>query len=240
MQTISTALQFRPLAYSVLADQIYCVIETHGYANAQILASYLTRPIGTIRNTLTAMTEVGRLVLLQAGGHAPAYALRLPSRRNPNIRHELGIVAGDLALALCEERGYGEVLPISEGTKEAFLHLPVLKRPDRMWRWKRPGDQVGMELLREYQRSSLGRREFRAKLQPYFELPPQAKRLLIETATKKDAAQYLAHLRTFTADPLWLKQVYVTCQEEYLHDFVRYVQDIWTNLDGKKIRLAKE
>ena len=239
MQTTSTTAQFRPLAYSVLADQIYAVIETHGYANAQILASYLNRPIGTIRNTLTAMVETRRLVPLQAGGHAPAYALHIPSRRNPNIRHELGVIAGDLALALCEERGYGEVLPISDATKAAFLKLPVLKRPDRMWRWKRPGDQVGMELLREYQRSLLGRRDFRAKLQPYFALPPQAKRLLIETATTKDTGQYLSYLRTFTADPLWLRQVYVTCQEEYLHDFDRYAQDIWTNLDGKKIRLAK-
>jgi hypothetical protein len=240
MQTMSTALQFKPLAYSVLADQIYAVIETHGYGNARILAAYLDRPIGTIRNTLTAMTEVGRLVPLQAGGPAPAYALRIPSRRNPNIRHELGVIAGDLAVAVCEERGYGEVLPISTETKEAFLKLPVLKRPDRMWRWKRPGDQVGMELLREYQRSSLGRREFRAKLQPYFELPPTAKRLLIETATRKDADAYLSYLRTFTADPLWLKQVYVACQEAYLDDFPRYVQDIWTNVDGKQIRLAKE
>ena len=87
---------------------------------------------------------------------------------NPGVLAEYGIIAGDLALALCEDRGFGEVLPISDSTKEAFLKLPVLRRPDRMWRWRRPGDEFGVELIREYQRSLLDRLQLRTKLEPYF------------------------------------------------------------------------
>jgi hypothetical protein len=231
---------FHPLAFSILADQIFQVIEAHGYATSVLLATFLARPLRTVQNTCTSMSHARRLVPLAYGKRGTVWALRIPSVRRPNIQHEVGCLAGDLALAYCEDRGYGTVLPISDATKNALLQLPVLKRPDRLMRWLRPGDQDGMELLREFQRSTLTRNELRDKLFPYFALDMKGKRILLETETKADAEKYLKDLKTLIADPQWLKRVWVTCQSEYLQDFERYVKAIWTNLDGRTYSLVKE
>lgn len=231
---------FQPLAFSVLADQMYQVVESHGYANATLLATFLNRPLGTIQNTLTSMTHGRRLVPLAVGKKGVVYAVKNPSKRKPNILHELGCVGGDLALAWCEEHGFGTVLPVSDATHEQLMQLPVLKRPDRLFRWKRPGDVEGMEFLREYQRSTLTKPELRIKLWPYYQLPPQGKRLLLETETYQDKEKYLRDLRDILGPPHWLKNVWVGCQQDYIRDFERYVKTMWVDVDGRSHALVKE
>ena len=232
---------FPALAFSLLADQIYSVIEDHMYGTAQILSQYLGRDISTIRNTLTSMTRAGRLISLTGGGPAFVYALKIPSKREPNIPHALGCIVADLALSMGEEQGYGQVLPVSDTTKAELLKLPVKKRPDRLWRWVRPGETNGMEILREFQRTTLSKQRLREKLTPYFALDHNGKRILLETATKEDADKYLRDLQSFNVNHEWLKKVWVTCQEQFSADFPRYVTDpIWQNIQGKTFKLAKE
>ncbi len=215
---------FPPLSQTALADAIVRVIDDHEVATALMLSRYLDRPIGTVRNTLTALCLVHKLVSVPTGRKEAAYARKIPKTVKPNIAHALGIAMGDLALAYCEER-CGFTILASD--------LKLKHMPDRQWRLLRPQDTEGVLMFREFQRTQLTKRQLREKMTPYMAMDHHGKRLLIETETRHDVEKYLHDLATFLFPHEWLRRIWLTSLEDYQGSFLRYVEPIWRNVDGK-------
>ncbi len=215
------------LIHTALAEQIQDVIHAHEYATAEMLARFLGRPVGTVRNTLTSLVRARKLITLPSGSKAPAYAIRPPRKRDPYIGHTIGIVWGDLALAYCEERCGFLVLPVEQEHKPPCI-------PDRMWRLKRPHDNVGVIFYREFQRTELSRRQLREKINPYLAISSESRRLLIETETFEMRNKFLNDLASFTMDPKWKDRIFVGCQKDYRHDLMKFVSPIWRNANNRQ------